>query len=52
MQQVSTDHDCGNLSALDERTQIELLEENPINLEIDESNVVTGIAPARYTAIK
>jgi len=25
---VSTDHDCGNFSALAERTQIGLLEEN------------------------
>ena len=31
---VSTDHDCGNLSALAEWTQVGLLEDIPIDLEL------------------
>jgi len=39
---VSTDHDCGNLSALAERTQVRLLESIPIDLELLDE--VTGPA--------
>jgi len=48
---VSIDHNWINLSGLAERTQIGLLEENPIDLEIAQPIAVAGIAPARYTLI-
>ena len=38
-------------SALVERTQIGLLEKNPMDLEIDKSIAAAGIPPARYMFI-
>jgi len=47
---VSTDHDCGNLSALAERTQVGLLENIPIDPELlDEvAGPVSGGRQGRY----
>jgi len=47
---VSTDHDCGNLSALAERTQVGLLEDIPIDPELLDE-VAGPIPPAPESVI-